>query len=173
MRLLLRLGKIFDHINTAMVVVCAILVIGLTFIVGADITLRYLFNKPLGWVKEVSEYILVGLGFLAAAWILKDDAHVKMDLILTKVSPRVQIMMNLITSAISTAVVIIITLFSLRVTIDFYESKMVTPTVLEPPKWILMTPIVVGSFLLIIQFVRRTYACIVKWKTLGGRETSQ
>ena len=87
MSILARIGKIFDHINTLMVIVCAILVVGLTFIVGADITLRYLFNKPLGWVKEVSEYTLVGLGFLAAAWILKDDAHVKMDLILTKVEP--------------------------------------------------------------------------------------
>ena len=170
MGILDRIGKIFDSINTLMVIVCAVLVVGLTFIVGADITLRYLFNKPLGWVKEVSEYTLVGLGFLAAAWILKDDAHVKMDLILTKVSPRTQTMMNLITSVISTIVVAIITWFSVRVTIDFYQTKIVTPSVLEPPKWILMTPIIVGSFLLIVQFIRRTYACVVKWKTLGEHE---
>ncbi|MEW6667319.1 MAG: TRAP transporter small permease [Thermodesulfobacteriota bacterium] len=165
MRFLDRLGNIFDRINTIMVVVCAVLVIGLTTIVGADITLRYLFNRPLGWVKEVSEYILVGLGFLAAAWILKDDAHVKMDLILTKVSPRAQAMLNLITSLVSTAVVLIITLSSLRVTLDFYRTKMVTPTVLEPPKWLLMTPIVLGCFLLIVQFLRRACACLVKLKT--------
>jgi TRAP-type C4-dicarboxylate transport system permease small subunit len=77
MRFFTWLGRVLDHVNTAMVVISAILILGLTFIVGADITLRYLFNKPLGWVKEVSEYILVGLSFLVAAWILKDDAHVK------------------------------------------------------------------------------------------------
>jgi TRAP-type C4-dicarboxylate transport system permease small subunit len=170
MSILARIGKVFDHLNTAMVVVCAILVVGLTFIVGADITLRYLFNKPLGWVKEVSEYSLVGLGFLAAAWILKDDAHVKMDLILTKVGPRTQTMMNLITSAISTIVVIIITWFSIRVTLDFYQTKIVTPSVLEPPKWILMTPVIIGSFLLAMQFVRRTYAYVDKWKRLSGQQ---
>jgi C4-dicarboxylate transporter, DctQ subunit len=173
MGILGRIGKIFDNINTLMVVICAVLVVGLTFIVGADITLRYLFNRPLGWVKEVSEYTLVGLGFLAAAWILKDDAHVKMDLILTKVSPRTQTMMNLVTSAISTVVVLIVTWFSIRVTVDFYQTKIVTPSVLEPPKWILMTPIIVGCFLLFVQFIRRTYTCMVKLKTPEERKTDR
>jgi TRAP-type C4-dicarboxylate transport system permease small subunit len=167
MKFLARLGRLFDYLNIAMVVISAILLIGLTFIVGADITLRYLFNKPLGWVKEVSEYTLVGLGFLVAAWILKDDAHVKMDLVLNKVGSRTQTMMNIITSGISTIVVLITTWFTLRVIVDFYRTKLVAPTVLEPPKWILLTPIFVGCFLLAIQFIRRTYGFIGKWKSLS------
>ena len=167
MKFLARLGRLFDYLNSAMVVISAIMLIGLTFIVGADITLRYLFNKPLGWVKEVSEYTLVGLGFLVAAWILKDDAHVKMDLVLNKVGSRTQTMMNIITSGISTIVVLITTWFTLRVIVDFYRTKLVAPTVLEPPKWILLTPIFVGCFLLAIQFIRRTYGFIGKWKTLS------
>ena len=169
MKFLARLGRLFDYLNIVMVVISAILLLGLTFIVGADITLRYLFNKPLGWVKEVSEYTLVGLGFLVAAWILKDDAHVKMDLVLNKVGPRVQTMMNIITSGISTIVVLITTWFTLRVIVDFYRTKLVAPTVLEPPKWVLLTPIFVGCLLLAIQFIRRTYGFIGKWKTLSNR----
>jgi C4-dicarboxylate transporter, DctQ subunit len=160
------LGKIFDRINLIMVVVSTTLLLGLTFIVGADITLRYVFLKPLGWVKEVSEYILVALGFLVAAWILKDDIHVKMDLLLNAVSPRVQIVMNLITSVISTVVVLIVTWFTVRVMADFYRTKLVTPSVLEPPKWILLIPIFVGSLLLAVQFIRRTFFFIDRWKTL-------
>ncbi len=162
-----RLGKFFDYCNTLMVLVSAILLLGLTFIVGADITLRYLFNKPLGWVKEVSEYTLVGLGFLVAAWILKDDAHVKMDLVLSKLRPRAQTMLNIITSSISTVVVFIITWFTMRVIVEFYQTKLVAPTVLEPPKWVLLTPILVGSFFLGVQFIRRTYGFIGKWKSLS------
>ena len=118
------LGKIIDKVNFLMVIISAVLLLGMTFIVGADITLRYLFYRPLGWVKEISEYILVALGFLVAAWILKDDAHVKMDLVLSKVSPRVQTLMNLITSFISTIVVLIITFFSVRVVGSFYQTNL-------------------------------------------------
>ena len=167
MKFLARLGRLFDYINIIMVVISAILLLGLTFIVGADITLRYLFNKPLGWVKEVSEYTLVGLGFLVAAWILKDDAHVKMDLVLNKVGQKAQTMMNIITSGISTIVLLITTWFTLRVIVDFYQTKLVAPTVLEPPKWVLLTPIFVGCLLLAIQFIRRTFGFIGKWKTLS------
>jgi C4-dicarboxylate transporter, DctQ subunit len=172
MKFLVRLGRLFDYLNIVMVVISAILLLGLTFIVGADITLRYLFNRPLGWVKEVSEYTLVALGFLVAAWILKDDGHVKMDLVLNKVRPRVQTMMNIITSSISTIIVLITTWFTLRVIVDFYQTKLVAPTVLEPPKWILLTPILVGSFLLAVQFIRRTYGFIGKWKTLSKQKAS-
>jgi TRAP-type C4-dicarboxylate transport system permease small subunit len=170
MKFLARLGKVFDQINLATVIIASVLVVGLTVIVGADITLRYLFNKPIAWVKEVSEYILVALGFLTAAWLLKDDAHVTMDLVLAKMSPRTQTMLNIITSIISTIIVLSVTWFSFTITVDFYQTKSVAPTVLEPPKWILMTPVIVGSFLLAIQFVRRTYAYMHKWKTLSGQK---
>lgn len=170
MRLLIRLGKIFDHMNILMVMISAVFLLGLTFIVGADITLRYLFLRPLGWVKEISEYILVVLGFLVAAWILKDDGHVKMDLVLTKVSPKAQTLMNIVTSTISTIVVLVITWFSVRVTLQFYQTKLVAPTVLEPQKWILLTPIFLGALLLAIQFVRRTFHLINQWKTLSKQK---
>ena len=172
MKFLTRLGKLFDQINFIMIIIAAILLVGMTFLVGTDITLRYLFYRPLGWVKEVSEYILVFLGFLVAAWILKDDGHVKMDLVLNNVSPRVQTMMNIITSIISIIVVFIITWFSLRVIIEFYQTRLVTPSVLEPPKWILITPIFVGSLLLAIQFIRRTYAFMAQWKTLSKKKSA-
>jgi TRAP-type C4-dicarboxylate transport system permease small subunit len=167
MKFLTGLGKIFDHINIIMVILSAVFLMGLTFIVGADITLRYLFLRPLGWVKEVSEYILVALGFLVAAWILKDDSHVKMDLVISKVSPKTQTLMNIITSTISTFVVLIIALFSARVTIQFYQTRLVAPTVLEPQKWFLLTPIFLGALLLAIQFIRRTFNLFNRWKTLG------
>ncbi len=170
MKFLTGLGKIFDHINIVMIILSAVFLLGMTFIVGADITLRYLFLRPLGWVKEVSEYILVVLGFLVAAWILKDDGHVKMDLVISKVSPKTQTLLNIITSTISTFVVLIIALFSARVIVQFHQTKLVAPTVLEPQKWILLTPIFLGSLLLAIQFMRRTFNLIHRWKVLGRQK---
>lgn len=160
------LGKLLDRINTLMIIVSALLLIGLTLIVGTDITLRYGFSRPLGWVKETSEYILVFLGFLVAAWILKDEGHVKMDLILSRLRPRAQTMMNIITSAVSALVVLVISWYSLKVTLDFYRTKLLTPSVLELPKWIFILPIFVGSLLLGAQFLRKTFTLVGRWKEL-------
>ena len=165
--------KALDRINFVMVIIGAGLLLGLTVIVGADITLRYVFYRPLGWVKEVSEYILVFLGFLVAAWILKDDGHVKMDLVVSKVSPRAQTLLNLVTSGISVIVVLVITCFSARVVGSFYKSKLIVPSVLEPQKWILLTPIFVGCLLLTIQFIRRTHTLIGRMKTQGEKKGTE
>jgi C4-dicarboxylate transporter DctQ subunit len=170
MKVLAWLGKLFDLINILMVIVTAILIVGLTFIVGADITLRYCFAMPLGWVKEISEYILVFLGFLVAPWILKQEGHVKMDLVLNHLSPKSQRIVNIITSVISMMVVLTVAWFSLRVIVDFYRTDLLTPSVLELPKWILMTPILLGALLLAIQFMRRAYGFVRMGKTLDGRE---
>jgi C4-dicarboxylate transporter, DctQ subunit len=160
------LGRLLDRVNTLMIVIAGVLLVALTLIVGADITLRYGFSRPLGWVKETSEYILVFLGFLVAAWILKDEGHVKMDLVLNWLSPRAQTMMNIVTSAVSTLVVLVISWYSLKVTLDFYRTKLLTPSVLELPKWIFILPIFVGSLLLAAQFIRRTHALIGKWRSM-------
>jgi len=173
MKFIAWVDKALDRINFVMVIISASLLLGLTLIVGADITLRYLFYRPLGWVKEVSEYILVFLGFLVAAWILKDDGHVKMDLVVSKVSPRAQTLLNLVTSGISVIVVLIITCFSARVVGNFYKSKLIVPSVLEPQKWILLTPIFVGCLLLTIQFIRRTHTLIGRMKTQGEKKGTE
>lgn len=170
MKFLDRLGKLFDHLSLLMVIVTSVLIVGLTLIVGADITLRYVFSRPLAWVKEVSEYILVAFGFLTAAWLLKDDSHISMDLVLVKLSPRTQTMLNIITSSISAILVFIVTWFSIALTLDYYRTGIVAPTVLEPPKWILMIPVIVGSFLLAVQFGRKTCAYVGRWKRLGTEE---
>ena len=173
MKVLTWLGKLFDQIDILMVIVAAILMVGLTFIVAADITLRYGFNMPLGWVKETSEYILVALGFLVAPWILKQDGHVKMDLVLNHLSSGAQRIMNMITSFLSMVVVLTVAWFSLRVTLDFYRTDLLTPSVLELPKWILMTPILLGAFLLAIRFMRRAYGFVKMGKTLHHTEGNQ
>jgi C4-dicarboxylate transporter DctQ subunit len=173
MKGLIWLGRLFDRINILMVIIAAILIVGLTFIVGADITLRYCFNMPLGWVKEISEYILVFLGFLVAPWILKQEGHVKMDLVLNHFSLRSQRTMNIITSVISMIVALTVWWFSLRVTVDFYRTELLTPSVLELPKWVLMTPILLGAFLLAIQFMRRAYSFVRMGKALHGQDGDQ
>ncbi|MGD9804839.1 MAG: TRAP transporter large permease subunit [Hyphomicrobiaceae bacterium] len=47
-----------------------------------DITARYLFNEPTSWVVEVSGYLLVAIAFLGAGYAEKQNAHIKVDLVL-------------------------------------------------------------------------------------------
>ena len=164
MSTLKRLAKLFDRIIGFMAILAGILLICAMLMVNGGIASRYFLGKPIGWVVEIAEYIILYIAFLVAAWVLKNDEHVKMDIVLNQLSPRIQSLMNMITSAISSLVCLIIFWYGIRVTWEFYQTNYFTPTLLELPKYIIISIIPLGSLLLFIQFVRRTYNYWRGWR---------
>jgi C4-dicarboxylate transporter DctQ subunit len=61
-------------------------VIFVAFIV--QITLRYLFNWPVGWTTELSLAAWLWLVLWGAAFVLKDHEEIRIDMIPARASPR-------------------------------------------------------------------------------------
>jgi C4-dicarboxylate transporter DctQ subunit len=62
----------------------------MTFTVTYAVVLRYAFNQPIGWSEEVSTYLMIWAAFLGAAYALKEDAHIGVDLLLSKLPERIK-----------------------------------------------------------------------------------
>jgi TRAP-type C4-dicarboxylate transport system permease small subunit len=152
-----RAGVFFDRILNALFVFAGILLAFATVSVALGIVSRYFFNRPWGWVTEISEYILLYIAFLIGAWVLRQEEHVKMDIILNLLPPGARTIMNTITSLLSAIVCLVIAVFGGRVTLELYRSKAFTYTILELPKFIIASVICIGAFMLFVQFLRRTY----------------
>jgi len=63
-------------------------VIFVAFIV--QIALRYLFNWPVGWTTELSLAAWLWLVLWGAAFVLKDDEEIRIDLLAGRASPRMR-----------------------------------------------------------------------------------
>lgn len=61
------------------------------------VILRYLFNSPVDWILDVSELCMVASVFIGAAYILHIDGHVRVDLIVNRLSEKTRRYLNLIT----------------------------------------------------------------------------
>jgi TRAP-type C4-dicarboxylate transport system permease small subunit len=141
----------------------ALLVLVMIF-VTVGVLLRYVLNRPIGWAVEVCEYSLVCITFLVAAWVLRKEGHVRVDLVLSLLRPKTQLFLNTITSALSTGVCLVLTFFGGRVTRELFRGNYFTPTILMIPKFIFIGFIAFGCLLLSIQFIRRTYKLLQSWK---------
>jgi len=170
MRLVRKLTIIFDRIVGFAHILAGILLIFAMVSVSAAIASRYLLGHPIGWVIEISEYILLYVTFLVAAWVLREEGHVKMEIVLSRLNPRVQSLINTITSAISAIICLILTWYGVKVTWDLFQGGYFTPTILELPKFIIIAVIFVGSFLLFVQFMRRGHGYLEGWKKNKGLE---
>jgi len=161
---IMKLGTILDRVVDTMAVIAGVILVLITSGVAFGIVSRYFFGRPIGWIVEISEYSLLFIAFLVAAWVLKHDGHVKMDMVVDRLRSKDQDLLNGITAIISAVVCLILTYYSARVTIELYQIGYYTPTTLEVPKFIIVAIIVIGSFVLSLQLIRRAIFCLRNWK---------
>ena len=165
----MKIKTIFDRILDYLFIAAGVMLVFSTISVCWMVFSRYFLGRPMGWIVEINEYILLHIAFLVAAWVLRQEGHVKMDIVLEQLSPKIQLAINLFTSIVSTIVCFLFTWFGIKVTLELYQKKAMTVTVLELPKFFFTIVIFFGSFLLVIQFVRRTYGYLQNWRGLQNK----
>jgi TRAP-type mannitol/chloroaromatic compound transport system permease small subunit len=62
-----------------------------------EIVCRYFFNKPTIWSYELGQMIFGSYFLLAGAMTLRERGHIGMDLLLIRMSPRHQAILNSVT----------------------------------------------------------------------------
>jgi len=171
MKLLRKFAIVFDRVLSSFASFSGFLVLSAMIIVCVGITTRYV-GHPIGWVIEVCQFLLVYITFLLAAWVLKKEAHVKIDIVLIRLNPRTQSLITAITSAICAVACSILAWYGVKVTWDLFQSGYLTVSVLRPapPLYIFTAIIPVGLLLLAIQLARRTYDHIRHLKTSPHNE---
>ena len=121
MRLITKAGSIFDRTINILTVAAIVILVFVMLSVCAEVILRYFLNRPLIWVVQVTENSLLYIAFLGAAWVLKREGHVKMDLVLNRLNPATQYLMNSITSIIGAIICLVITWYGVKVCWDLYQ----------------------------------------------------
>jgi len=126
--------------------------------------MRYFLNRPTVWTVEVTEYALLFLTFLGAAWVLKNEGHVRRDAVLNRLNPINRALLLTITSAIGAIVCLVLFLVTAESTYDVFQRGVHIASVLEPPKALILGVIPIGSFLLFIQFLRMARGNLRSWR---------
>jgi TRAP-type C4-dicarboxylate transport system permease small subunit len=105
--------------------------------------------------------------------VLKRERHVSMDLITNRLGPRKKAMLGIITSVVGAIVCLIITFYSTLVTLDHFQRRINDMQVLEVPMGPMFAVITLGTFMLIIQFLRRGYGYLEQWRVSRREQAGQ
>ncbi len=163
------LTHIFNRTIDLMAILAGILLMFSMLSISMGVASRYLLGRPMAWVVEISEYSLVYITFLIAAWVLKSEGHVRMDLVFNRLSPKTQSVLNIITSGISAIVCFILFWYGVKVSWELFRTHYFTPTILELPKFVIVAIIFIGSLLLFFQFLIRTFDYLSSWRASRGQ----
>ena len=149
--------KTVDRIIDSMAWIAGLLLLFMMFSICYEVILRYFNFRPPTWVTEITEYILLYVTFLGAPWVLKQDGHVKVDIVVTRLGLRAGKALEILTSIFGMGVCCVLVWFGTNVTLDHYQRHIPVIKALEVPKFLLLGIIPIGSALLIIQFIRRAH----------------
>ena len=169
MKLVTKVTNVFDRILDFLFVFAGVLIVFMMLSTTANVMLR-LVGRPILWSLEITEYSLAFIPFLGAAWLLRKEGHVKLDLLLTRLKPGPRSLVNIFTSMLVTIAVLALTWYSALATWDSFQVSYMTAATLHFPRFSLELIIPIGSFLLFIQFLRRTYG-FVKSRTKDVEES--
>jgi len=161
-----KLGTVFDGTLDVTGGIGSIIVASLMVVVVIAVTFRYFLHTPLLWVIRFGEICLLYLAFLGAAYVLRKEAHVKMDLVLSRLKPTHQALMTAITSIFAIIVFLVVIYYSSYVTWEAAVKGYYKLAYLNIPEAYVTGVIPVGCTLLAIQFARRAYKNLKLWRSI-------
>jgi TRAP-type C4-dicarboxylate transport system permease small subunit len=167
-----RASAAFGRLLDALAAIAGLILLAMVAMVTADILLRNLVGASFAWANEISEYALYLMTLLTAPWLLRRGQHVRLDIILTIVAPRVAWLMEAVSDVIGFAVSIVLVRYGLAVTLDSARLGAVTIKNLAFAEWWLLAPLPVAFALLAIEFVFRFHRLIGSDRTRRLEATS-
>jgi len=151
--------KIFSFLNKyAEETVCATTFLLFVILSNLQVITRYVLpaEYSLVWTEEIARYLFVWCMYIGISWCIKDDSHLKVDMIKMVISPATLRILEIIIS-------IIIVLFSIVMVGYGYKIFMKQVTMGQTlaasglPMWIVYLSFPVSALLVVIRSVQRIF----------------
>ena len=121
------------------------------FLTGTDVTLRYIFNRPIAGAYELTELMMVILVFWCLSYTQLEKGHVAIDLVFSRLPKRVQVITDVIVYCLCLGLFTLLVWQSVVQAKSKLASGLVTGT-LTIPVW---------PFYLVVAF-----GCLIMWLLL-------
>ncbi|MGI6093651.1 MAG: TRAP transporter small permease [Desulfitobacteriia bacterium] len=150
------LGRKLDYINAFFAKISAVLATFIVISISLEVFMRAAFNQPIRYIIEINEIIVLYITFLSAAYLLRNDSHVCVDLLLNRLKIKHSALLNCITSIFAAIACLIVTWFGFIVSHLHYSKGFIVQGTIFPR--VIVTIIVpIGCLLLTFEFIRRAY----------------
>ncbi len=126
-----------------------VLLVAVGGLISYEVVARYLFNAPTTWILDVSIYLTMWATFLAVGHTLRAGAHIRMDLYVRRLAPRVRRRTDVIVALVALAFSALLTWQGLQSIADAVRLGEVTLSTIRVPLWVPLAAIPTGGLILV------------------------
>jgi len=150
-----RLSGAFGRLLAALALVGCAILFAMMAIIVADVTLRNVAipaaPRGLSWSNEVSEGMLYLLTLSVAPWLLRQGQHIRVDIVLRAIPPRLAYALEWAGDAIGLACCVVMAWYATQAAWSSYAAGAVNIKTLVTPEWWWLSPLPVVFVLLAVE----------------------
>jgi TRAP-type C4-dicarboxylate transport system permease small subunit len=150
-----RAAAAYGRLLQALALVGCAVILAMTLMICADVLLRNVHLIPgvygIAWSNEVSEAMLYLVTVLTAPWLLRQGQHIRVDIVLRAVPPRLGWVFEWVADALGLFCCLVIAWSGARATFASFESGALSIKTLVTPEWWMLAPLPVAFVLLAIE----------------------
>ena len=150
-----RISRAYGRVLDGMMLVACLLLLAMTLLIGTDVASRNFGAGGIAWSNEVSENILYLLTLLSAPWLLRQGQHIRVDILLRILPPRLGWFLEWVSDALGFGCSLYFVWYGLRVTEASYQADAMSIKTLVTPEWWLLAFLPVAFLLLAVEFIFR------------------
>jgi len=150
-----KFNEIFDKLVDILAIIAGGFIFLQILVECYEVVARYFLKRPPIWGVEFCEYTLFLLAFLGTTWVLKNNAHINVTILIERLKPRRKTFCHLFSSLMGILISFIIFIFALKTTWENYLTGVKVVKTLSIHKWPFLSFIALGYLLLLVEFVRQ------------------
>jgi C4-dicarboxylate transporter DctQ subunit len=150
-----KLERSFDFILDFFAATAGVLLVVMMLATVLKVVMRALFNHGILGIDQISGTMMVYITFLGAAWVLRRDGHVSVDIVTGALGPNAQRLVMFVSSLIGAAVCFALAWFATKAVMLSLQRGILVAAEIEVPRAVNLWVIPLGCLLLGIEFLRR------------------
>lgn len=158
-----------DRISEKVAILASFLTFIMMLLVVYEVASRYFANRPTVWSMELCQFTFTYIIALGGAYTLKTDGHVSVDILYSRLGPRVQSIIDVVTTTMVIVFLITLVWQTGIMSVEALTGSEHTGTAFNPPTFPAKVIIPIGVFIFILQAVALLIRNIVRAVTSGIR----
>jgi TRAP-type C4-dicarboxylate transport system permease small subunit len=144
LRFIDRTSMLFGHLVSVFV---PLMILALVY----EVISRYFFDAPTLWAQDVSIFLFGYIGLLGGALVMKERAHINVDLFYGRMKLRTRAVCDVLTGVLIMFFLVLVVIYSWHEGIKAIQLGLRRPTDWAPPMGHFILAISGGGFLLLLQ----------------------
>ncbi len=151
--------------------ISSVAMILIVLLILLEVFLRSFLNTSTMITDEYSAYLYVVVVFFGLGYTLGTDGHIRVKVILSRLSGRFQPLLDLWTAVAALALTGFALWYSFLLVREAYSLKMVSETPSQTLMWIPQAAIPLGLMLFLVSLLAHAVAAVSRWKASRSRSS--